>query len=92
METARRFFVAGRVQGVFFRASTRAKAQRLGLAGWAINLPDGRVEVLAAGAAAAVAELAEWLAEGPPAARVLSVEESPADPAELSDSSSFRCG
>ena len=44
-----RFLVAGRVQGVFYRASTQSQAQVLGLAGWARNLPDGRVEVLARG-------------------------------------------
>ena len=46
---ARRCLVAGRVQGVFFRASTRARAEALGVAGHARNLPDGRVEVLACG-------------------------------------------
>ena len=92
MESARRFFVTGRVQGVFFRASTRAQALRLGLVGWAINLPDGRVEVLAAGSSGALGELAEWLADGPPAAKVTSLEESPADLAELSNCSGFRCG
>jgi acylphosphatase len=44
---ARRCFVAGRVQGVFYRASTRQRAQELGCRGYAHNLPDGRVEVLA---------------------------------------------
>ena len=68
--TARRFFVEGRVQGVFFRGSTQAKAAELGLSGYAINLADGRVEVLAAGTASAVAALAEWLQDGPPHARV----------------------
>lgn len=65
-----RFHVAGRVQGVFFRASTRTQAQRLGLSGYAKNLPDGRVEVLASGAADALAELERWLHSGSPAARV----------------------
>jgi acylphosphatase len=65
-----RFLVSGKVQGVFFRASTRDEAQRLGLRGYAKNLPDGRVEVVACGDVAAVAELEQWLAHGPPAARV----------------------
>ena len=90
--TARRFFVEGRVQGVFFRGSTQAKAAELGLSGHAINLADGRVEVLAAGTASAVAALAEWLQDGPPAARVLAVTEAPADPAEVLGSAGFRCG
>jgi acylphosphatase len=87
-----RFFISGRVQGVFFRASTRNQAQRLGLRGWAVNLPDGRVEVLAVGAVEAVQQLGEWLQEGPPAAQVLAVETAPADPAEVSGNTRFTCG
>ncbi|OAX61992.1 acylphosphatase [Xanthomonas graminis] len=67
---AARFLVAGRVQGVYFRASTRERALALGLDGRARNLADGRVEVVAAGEAAALEALAEWLQHGPPAARV----------------------
>lgn len=92
MTTAMRFYISGRVQGVFFRASTRREAERLGIRGWAINLPDGRVEVLAVGTATAVAELAEWLHTGPPGARILAVDNAPADRAEVSDSKGFRCG
>lgn len=65
-----RFIVSGRVQGVFYRASTREQALRLGLAGYAKNLPDGRVEVLATGPAEALDALEHWLHQGPPAARV----------------------
>lgn len=65
-----RFLVSGRVQGVFFRASTRECALRLGVTGHAKNLADGRVEVLAAGSEAALAELERWLHHGPPAAEV----------------------
>ncbi|MFC3715054.1 acylphosphatase [Luteimonas soli] len=71
---AARFLVSGRVQGVFFRASTREQAQRLGLCGHARNLPDGRVEVLAAGEADAIETLARWLQHGPPQARVDAVQ------------------
>ena len=67
---AARFLVAGRVQGVAFRAYTRAEAVALGLRGHAINLADGRVEVLAAGDADALERLAEWLHRGSPMARV----------------------
>lgn len=74
MDIAARFLVSGRVQGVFFRASTREQAQRLGLRGYARNLPDGRVEVLAVGEADAVDALARWLQHGPPQARVDGVE------------------
>lgn len=65
-----RFLVSGRVQGVFFRASARAEAQRLGVSGSATNLADGCVEVIASGTDTALAELERWLQVGPPAARV----------------------
>lgn len=76
--SAARFVVSGKVQGVFFRASARDRAQALGLRGFAKNLPDGRVEVLAAGNDAAIDELAAWLREGPPMARVDDLERLPA--------------
>lgn len=68
------FKVTGRVQGVFFRQSSCAKAQSLGLSGWVRNLPDGSVELQAQGEQSAVAELQAWLNEGPPHARVESVK------------------
>jgi acylphosphatase len=79
-DVAMRFLVAGKVQGVWFRASTRDRAQALGLRGHARNLDDGRVEVLAAGSQEALQQLARWLQRGPPNARVEHVE---AEPAEL---------
>ena len=72
--TARLFTVHGRVQGVWFRDSTRREAVRLGVTGYAINLPNGNVEVLACGDAAAVQALEAWLHRGPPMARVTKVE------------------
>lgn len=72
--TARRCFVSGRVQGVFFRATTAARARELGLGGYAINLPDGRVEVLAVGEARAVDALAQWLWQGSAMSEVSSVD------------------
>ena len=77
----RRLLVAGRVQGVFYRAACKAEAQRLGVAGWARNLRDGRVEVVAEGEETAVARLAQWCREGPPRALVTKVE-SVTEPAE----------
>ncbi|MEW9571319.1 acylphosphatase [Rhodanobacter sp. Si-c] len=71
---AARFLVGGRVQGVFYRASTREQALALGLLGHARNLPDGRVEVVAEGSAAALDALERWLWQGPPAAQVDAVE------------------
>lgn len=66
-------FVTGRVQGVFYRASTGERARELKITGYARNLPDGRVEVLACGDPAAVDALCDWLWQGPPAARVMEV-------------------
>ena len=62
------------MQGVFYRASTRQRAQALGVSGYARNLPDGRVEVLACGPAEAVDALTAWLWQGSPASQVTSVE------------------
>lgn len=73
-----RWHVSGRVQGVFFRASTREQALRLGLDGSAVNLADGGVEVVAAGVPAALAELEAWLRQGPPRARVDALQSLPA--------------
>lgn len=70
---AARFLVSGKVQGVFYRASTRERALDLGLRGRATNLADGGVEVIAEGDAAALEALAAWLHHGSPAARVESV-------------------
>ena len=78
--------MSGRVQGVWFRGSAQAEAERLGLTGYAVNLPDGRVEVLAAGPAGAVAELAAWLHKGPRLAKVSGVEEADAAAGEAGDS------
>ena len=86
---ARLFTVHGRVQGVWFRDSTRREAERLGLAGHAINLPDGTVEVLACGASNALDELADWLQSGPPMASVTRVDVRDSDAGE---SDGFRIG
>ena len=80
--TAARFFVEGRVQGVFFRASAKQQAQALGVRGYARNLHDGRVEVLAVGDVQAVERLEEWLKHGPPHARVDRLERIEADEGE----------
>ncbi|TAA28864.1 acylphosphatase [Pseudoxanthomonas winnipegensis] len=71
---AARFLVGGRVQGVGFRASTRERARALGLDGYARNLADGRVEVVARGEPAAVEALAAWLTRGPAPAQVDALE------------------
>ncbi len=74
MTTCRKFYVSGKVQGVFFRDSTRQKADALNITGHAINLDDGRVEVLACGEEQALAELESWLNEGSDNADVRRVE------------------
>jgi acylphosphatase len=79
----RRSFVSGRVQGVFYRATCVRKARTLGLAGFARNLNDGRVEVLACGEPAAVEAFVEWLWEGSPASKVTDIATSEADPSTV---------
>lgn len=66
--------VTGHVQGVFYRASIRREAMRLGLAGWVRNLPDGRVEAAAEGTRSALEALVAWARVGPPRAQVDAVE------------------
>ena len=63
------------MQGVWFRDSTRREAERLDISGYARNLPNGDVEVFAAGTEVALAELALWLQEGPPLSKVNEVLE-----------------
>lgn len=70
----RLYSVTGLVQGVWFRESTRREAAALGITGYAKNMADGSVEVLACGDSAALKRLADWLEVGPPAARVARVE------------------
>lgn len=89
MPSARRFIVVGRVQGVFFRESTRRVAESLELTGHAINLPDGSVDVYACGESHALDELAAWLEHGPPMAKVTSVD---VEQAELRSLDGFRTG
>ena len=62
--------ITGRVQGVWYRDSTRKQARALGITGYARNLSDGSVEVLACGEEQALQQLQNWLKQGPPRARV----------------------
>jgi acylphosphatase len=72
--------IRGRVQGVWFRASARAEAQALSLAGWARNRPDGAVELVAEGPSETLERLIAWCRKGPPLARVdeVQIERGPA--------------
>ena len=76
---ARLYTVSGRVQGVWFRDSTRKQAQTLLITGYARNLADGNVEVLACGSEASLGALKRWLKKGPPLAKVSQVLETDAE-------------
>ena len=67
-------FVSGRVQGVYYRASTRDAAQKKGVDGWVKNLDDGRVEAVFAGDEDSVETMCEWCETGSRAAKVEAVD------------------
>ena len=69
-----RLRIEGRVQGVFFRASTQDHAQRLGVSGWVRNCSDGSVEVVAEGERAKIDNLIAWCRTGPRGAKVGDVQ------------------
>ncbi len=83
MPVAKLCRVTGRVQGVFYRASTQAQARKLGVTGYAKNLTDGSVEVLAVGSAAQVDVLVQWLWQGSPTSAVAQIEAADVDVAGL---------
>lgn len=66
--------VKGRVQGVYYRASTVQQARHLGLTGWVMNRRDGAVEIVAEGRSDRLEELIAWCRQGPPGARVDEVD------------------
>jgi acylphosphatase len=74
MQTRAHVFVAGRVQGVFFRSATKHYADRYFVKGWIRNLPDGRVEAVFEGEKEAVQKLIEFCKHGPSSARVTNVD------------------
>ena len=86
---ARRAWVSGRVQGVNYRAATALRATQLGVRGYARNLEDGRVEVLAIGTCDAVEALLSWLWRGPSFAHVSAVEVEETDAGSLPDAPGF---
>jgi acylphosphatase len=85
MPQARRYTIRGRVQGVWFRESTRRQARALSLTGSAVNLANGDVEVHAYGEPAALDELYRWLQHGPPLAEVTEVTVETAEWHEVHD-------
>ena len=74
MENREHVFISGKVQGVFFRSSTKEKAEELGLTGWVRNLYDGRVEAIFEGEKSSVEKMTEWCGRGPVHARVEEVK------------------
>lgn len=76
MNIGKSIIVKGKVQGVFFRASTKTEANNLGVNGWVRNLPNGDVELQAFGEKSAVEQLVVWCHQGPQFARVDRVESS----------------
>jgi acylphosphatase len=85
MPLCKRFLISGRVQGVWFRAATQQQAQQLGLGGYANNLPDGGVEVLACGNDDKLDQLEAWLWQGPAQAKVHQVIAEEVEYRELND-------
>ena len=82
--TATHLIIHGRVQGVFYRDWTVETARSLGVAGWVRNLADGTVEAHLEGDAGALRTMTAAMHEGPPHAEVARIEESPAEPENLS--------
>ena len=82
-------FVAGRVQGVFYRGTAARRAQELSIRGYARNLPDGRVEVLACGEDEAVEAFVSWLWTGSTASKVTSVDVVDVHPDSVSVAATF---
>ncbi|MEX0603211.1 MAG: acylphosphatase [Marinobacter sp.] len=77
-----RLLIEGRVQGVYYRTSARARAEELGITGSVRNLSDGRVELLAEGDEQALIQLLDWCWDGSPEANVqhIDVKKKPGDP------------
>ena len=74
MTTQAHLIIHGRVQGVWYRQSTKNEADRLGLTGWVRNLPDGCVEGCIEGDRAVIEKLINWCYQGPPSANVTSID------------------
>lgn len=74
MKTNVHVMITGRVQGVWFRATTRQKAEQIGITGWVRNTRDGCVEAIFEGEENCVKEMIEWCHRGPPLAKIENVE------------------
>lgn len=82
---ATRVIVTGRVQGVWYRATTMKMAKKFGVHGWVRNMPDGSVEAHLEGEPERVDDLIDWMNEGPPLASVDNVETFPAEVQDFPD-------
>jgi len=74
MKVNKHVIISGRVQGVFFRASTKQKAEQLGITGWVRNTSDGKVEAIFQGGENKVKEMIDWCYHGPPLSRIDNIE------------------
>ena len=82
--------ISGRVQGVWFRANTKQKAEQLGVFGWVKNTPDGCVEAIFEGEEKSVKEMLEWCNRGPPLAKIENVEIETKNPTDAFDEFSIK--
>lgn len=82
MRTTKRVLISGRVQGVFFRASTRQKAEQIGINGWVKNTSDGKVEAVFEGDEQKVNKMINWCRQGPDLANVEDVKVEDKDSSE----------
>lgn len=89
MTICKQCFISGRVQGVFYRDTTRQQAEKLQLTGYAKNLPDGRVEVVACGLEANVEQLCKWLWTGSEYSSISNVDCQKIDLSEFEQSQKF---
>jgi acylphosphatase len=93
MQKARvHLIIHGYVQGIFYRASTRETALRLGLNGWVRNMADGNVEALFEGSVENLQNAIEWCRQGPPGAKVTRIDEKWSDSKTEFDSFEIRHG
>jgi len=90
MKTNVHVIITGRVQGVWFRANTRQKAEQLGVTGWIRNTRDGCVEAIFEGEENDVKEMVEWCHRGPPLAKIDNVEIRNQNPTNGFDSFSIK--
>jgi acylphosphatase len=90
MKTCVHVLIIGRVQGVWFRASTKQKAEQLGITGWVRNTDGGNVEAVFEGDEKQIQDMIEWCHQGPPLSKVENVEIKNQDPTNSFDDFSIK--